>query len=79
MRTRSRTSRSIYATVPAADVNVALEAQAACLRGVDDSQAQWDQERGAIEQEVQRDLSNPTYKFVDRMNDCDVCRHAVRA
>jgi len=57
-----------FATVPAADMDVALEAQAACVRGVDDSQAQWEQERGAIEQEVQRDLSNPTYKFVDRLN-----------
>lgn len=57
-----------YATVPSADVDVALEAQAACVRGVDNSQAQWDQERGAIEQEVQRDLSNPTYKFIDKMN-----------
>ncbi|MGB6687462.1 MAG: pitrilysin family protein [Terracidiphilus sp.] len=57
-----------FATVPSADVDVALEAQAACLRGIDDSQAQWDQERGAIEQEVQRDLSNPTYKFIDRLN-----------
>jgi len=57
-----------YATVPAADVDVALQAQAACTRGVDDSRAQWDEERGAIEQEVQRDLSNPTYKFIDRMN-----------
>jgi zinc protease len=57
-----------FATVPAADVDVALEAQAACLKGVDDSQAEWDRERGAIEQEVQRDLSNPTYKFIDRLN-----------
>lgn len=57
-----------FATVPAADVNVALEAQADCLKGVDDSQAEWDQERGAIEQEVARDLSNPTYKFVNRLN-----------
>jgi zinc protease len=57
-----------FATVPSADVDVALEAQAACLHGIDDSQAQWDQERGAIEQEVQRDLSNPTYKFIDRLN-----------
>ncbi len=67
-RTRNRTSRSITPQCRLADVDVALEAQAACLRGVDDSQAQWEQERGAIEQEVQRDLSNPTYKFVDRMN-----------
>ena len=58
-----------YATVPAADINVALEAQAACLRGVDNTQAEWDQERGAIEQEVARDLSNPTYKFIDRLNE----------
>jgi zinc protease len=57
-----------FATVPSADVDVALQAQAACLRGIDDSQAEWDQERGAIEQEVQRDLSNPTYKFVNRLN-----------
>lgn len=57
-----------FATVPAADLDVALQAQAACLRGIDDSQQQWAQERGAIEQEVARDLSNPTYKFVDRLN-----------
>ena len=57
-----------FATVPAADIDVALQAQAACLRGIDDSQAEWDQERGAIEQEVARDLSNPTYKFIDRLN-----------
>jgi zinc protease len=57
-----------FTTVPSADVDVALRAQAACLGGIDDAQAEWDQERGAIEQEVQRDLSNPTYKFIDRMN-----------
>ena len=57
-----------YATVPAADLGVALEAQAACLRGADNTQAEWDQERGAIEQEVARDLSNPTYKFISRLN-----------
>ncbi len=57
-----------YATVPAADLDVALEAQAACFRGIDDSQTQWAQERGAIEQEVARDLSNPVYKFINRTN-----------
>ena len=57
-----------FATVPAADVEVALQAQAACLRGIDNSEAEWTKERGAIEQEVARDLSNPTYKFIDRMN-----------
>jgi zinc protease len=57
-----------YTTVPAADLDVALQAQAACLRGVDNSEQEWAHERGAIEQEVSRDLSNPTYKFIDRLN-----------
>jgi zinc protease len=57
-----------FATVPASDLDVALRAQAACLRGIDDSQQQWAEERGAIEQEVARDLSNPTYKFISRLN-----------
>lgn len=58
-----------YAVVPSTDLDVALQAQAACARGVDDSQAEWDQERGAIEQEVSRDLSNPVYKFLNQMNE----------
>ena len=57
-----------FATVPAADLDIALQAQATCLRGVDNTDQEWDQERGAIEQEVARDLSNPTYKFVNRLN-----------
>src|SRR6202161_1862439 len=57
-----------FTPVPAADLDVALQAQAACLRGVDDSEEEWAHERGAIEQEVSRDLSNPTYKFIDRLN-----------
>ncbi len=57
-----------FTTVPAADLDVALQAQASCLRGVDDSEEEWVHERGAIEQEVSRDLSNPTYKFIDRLN-----------
>ena len=58
-----------YATVPAADIDVALQAQASCLRGVDVAPAEWAQEKGAIIQEVQRDLSNPTYKFLSRLNE----------
>ena len=30
-----------FATVPAADLDIALQAQAACLRGIDDSQQEW--------------------------------------
>jgi zinc protease len=57
-----------FETVPAQDLEVALRADANCMRDIADSQAQWKQERGAIEQEVSRDLSNPTYKFLVRMN-----------
>ncbi len=57
-----------FNTVPSADADVALQAQASCLHGIDDSDSEWNQERGAIEQEVARDLSNPTYKFIDRLN-----------
>lgn len=58
-----------YATVPATDINVALQAQAACIHGVDNTQVEWEHERGAIEQEVARDLSSPTYKFLNRLNE----------
>lgn len=58
-----------FATVPASDLEVALRAQAACLVDVDDAPAEWARERGAIEQEVARDLSNPTYKFINRLNE----------
>ncbi|HEX4230608.1 MAG TPA: pitrilysin family protein [Bryobacteraceae bacterium] len=57
-----------FVTVPAQDLDVALRVDAACMADVQDSQSQWDEERGAIEQEVSRDLSNPTYKFIKRLN-----------
>jgi zinc protease len=58
-----------FVTVPAQDLEVALRLDASCMKGVDDSQEQWAEERGAIEQEVSRDLSNPTYKFITRLNE----------
>ena len=58
-----------FVTVPAQDLEVALRLDSACMQDVQDSQEQWAQERGAIEQEVSRDLSNPTYKFVSRLNE----------
>jgi zinc protease len=56
-----------YVTVPLPDLDVALQAQAACMRGVDDSQEEWSEERGAIEQEVAQDLSDPWYRLILRV------------
>jgi zinc protease len=58
-----------YTTLPAGDVDMALRVDAACMQGIQDSQTEWAQEKGAIEQEVARDLSNPTYKFITRTNE----------
>ncbi|MFY9910779.1 MAG: pitrilysin family protein [Candidatus Sulfotelmatobacter sp.] len=57
-----------FETIPSQDLQIALHADANCMRHIDDTQAEWDQERGAIEQEVARDLSNPTYNFLVRMD-----------
>ncbi len=58
-----------FVTVPAQDMEVALRVDAACMADVEDSDGQWAEERGAIEQEVSRDWSNPTYKFISRLNE----------
>lgn len=52
-----------FFTVPAEDLSVALHVEALRMSGVDDSAAEWEKERGAIEQEVAADLSNPIYMF----------------
>jgi zinc protease len=49
-------------TVAAADLDVALRIEAMRMREVVDGEADWRQERGAIEQEVAQDLSNPEYR-----------------
>src|SRR5207302_871644 len=51
------------------DLIIALRVDAACMQDIQDSQTEWAQEKGAIEQEVARDLSNPTYKFITRANE----------
>lgn len=63
-----QTITQYFTTVPAGDLEVALRLDAACMEDVADSQAEWDHEKGAIEQEVSRDLSEPVYKFLTRLN-----------
>lgn len=64
-----QTITQYFVTVPSQDLEVALRVDAACMKDVQDSEEQWKEERGAIEQEVSRDLSNPTYKFITRLNE----------
>jgi zinc protease len=62
-----QTVTQYFFTVPAADLKVALHLEAVRMRGVLDTEALWQQERGAIEQEVAQDLSNPQYIFYTRL------------
>jgi zinc protease len=64
-----QTITQYYTTIPSADLDVALRVDAACMQDIQDSEAEWAQEKGAIEQEVARDLSNPTYKFITRVSE----------
>lgn len=56
-----------FFTVPTEDLDAALHIEAIRMRGVLDSERLWKQERGAIEQEVTRDLSDPEYVFYTKL------------
>jgi zinc protease len=56
-----------FSTVPASYLDVALGVDSACMRDIDDADSEWNSERGAIEQEVAQDLSNPQYQATSRI------------
>ena len=64
--TRESLTQYLY-TVPAEDLDVALHIEAVRMQGVLDSQQEWNQERGAIEQEVAQDLSSPGYVLYSKL------------
>ncbi len=62
-----QTVTQYYLTAPKDLLDVALRLEAVRMAGVLDSEDLWREERGAIEQEVASDLSNPDYVFSIRL------------
>lgn len=56
-----------FFTVPVEDMETALHVEAVRMRGILDSDKAWSEERGAIEQEVVQDLSDPKYILSTRL------------
>jgi len=62
-----QTVTQYFFTVPKDALDVALKVEAVRMQGVLNTQELWEQERGAIEQEVAQDLSTPDYVFSMRL------------
>jgi zinc protease len=56
-----------FFTTPAENLPVALRVEAMRMRDLQPDESLWTKERGAIEQEVAQDLSNPEYVFYEQL------------
>jgi len=56
-----------FFTTPADNLEVALRVEATRMRDLLPDESLWEKERGAIEQEVAQDLSNPEYVFYEQL------------
>ena len=66
--TRENLTQFLF-TVPSEDIDVALQIEATRMQGLLASEKDWDQERGAIEQEVAQDMSSPNYILVQKLRE----------
>ena len=64
--TREELTQFLF-TVPAEDLDLALHIEALRMRAVLDTPQEWSEERGAIEQEVAQDLSEPGYVLYEKL------------
>ena len=62
-----QTVTQYFFTVPSEDLDVALHIEAIRMKGILATDSLWKNERGAIEQEVASDLSNPEYVFYKKL------------
>jgi zinc protease len=62
-----QTATQYFFTVPAEDLDVALHIERIRMQGVLDEEKLWQEEKGAIEQEVAQDLSSPEYLFYTQL------------